>query len=42
MRTAIRKSVARAAVRTGKVAEQLVVLLQAIVVAVNYVAPEGR
>ena len=42
MRTAVRKSVARATVRTGVVAERLVVLLKAVVVAVNYVAPEER
>ena len=38
LRTAVGESVARAAVRTGEVAEQLVVLLRAVVVEITHVA----
>ena len=38
LRTAVGESVARAAVRTGEVAEQLVVLLRSVVVEITHVA----
>lgn len=38
LRTAVGESVARAAVRTDEVAEQLVVLLRAVVVEITHVA----